>query len=133
MKFYLKGQVKIYPTEDLEKVKTAVENIFSSINFRLEDAGDFQVLFFESETMDSLQKMKNILRQDQIRDAVRRFLNERIEENKIRFWLNKQVAFVGHVSVCEIPTESSLGPIEVEIECEDPEKLVDWLSPSSIQ
>ena len=78
MKFHLKGQVKIYPTEDLEKVKTAVENIFSSINFRLEDAGDFQVLFFESETMDSLQKMKNILRQDQIRDSVRKFLNERI-------------------------------------------------------
>ena len=133
MKLYLKGEVKIYPTEDPGKVKTAVENIFSSLNFKLETAGETQTLIFWSEKIESLQKMKNILKQDQVRDAVRSFLLGRVFKNRLRFYLNKQVAYAGHVSVCEPQGESPLGPIEVEIECEDPKNLIDWLSPPSQQ
>ncbi|RLG89725.1 MAG: hypothetical protein DRO36_07285 [Candidatus Hecatellales archaeon] len=133
MKFYLKGEAKIYPTEDAGKVKTAIENLFSSLNFKLEKEDEIQTLIFWSEKMESLQKMKNILRQDQVRDAVRIFLYGRIDGNRLKFWLNKQVAYAGHASLCEPYGESPLGPIEVEIECEDPKKLIDWLSPSSQQ
>lgn len=131
MKLYLKGEVKIYPTEDPGKVKTAIENLFSSLNFKLKTTGETQTLIFWSEKLESLQKLKNILRQDQVRDAVRSFLLGRVFENKLKFYLNKQVAYAGHVSICEPQGESPLGPIEVEIECENPRKLIDWLSPSS--
>jgi len=133
LKFHLKGEVKVYPTEDPEKVRTAVENLFSSVKISLEEEDNIQTLIFESKKMESLSKIKAILRQDQIRDAVRKFLNEKIEGEKIGFYLNKQVAYAGHVSLCEPFGESPLGPIKVEIECKDPKKLVDWLSPSSQQ
>jgi len=63
-----------------------------------------------------------------IRDAVRSYLKARIQGNSIRFYLNKQVAYAGHISLCEPEGESPLGPIEVEIECLNPKEVVDWLT-----
>ena len=131
MRFYLRGAVKIYPTEDLEKVKASVERMFSGPTFNIISENGSKILTFESESLKSLHKMKEVVKRDWIRDAVRKALKERIEGKKIRFFLNKQVAYVGHVSICEPEGESPLGPIEVEVECENPLQLIDWLSPSS--
>lgn len=128
--FNLKGEVEVYPTEDLEKVKSAVEKIFSYISFQIKDSckSDVKILIFESKDKNSLLKIKEILKQEQIRDAAKRYLLENVEENKVVFYLNKQVAYVGRVSFCEPYGESPLGPIKVEIECEDPKELINWIT-----
>jgi len=133
MSFHLKGRVRVYPTEDLEKVKNAVEQIFTptSIEVASKPEGKVKVLVFEAEDMESLSKMQSILKRDRVRDAVRRGLIELGEGGGIRFCLNKQVAYAGHISLCEPVGESPLGPIEVDIRCEDTKRLIDWLSPSS--
>jgi len=133
MRFHLKGRVQVYPTEDLEKVKNAVEQIFSpeTIEVAPEPEGVVKILVFEAEDMVSLSKMQSILKRDRVRDAVRRGLMELAEGDHIRFCLNKQVAYAGHVSLCEPVGESPLGHIEVDIRCEDVKRLIDWLSPSS--
>jgi hypothetical protein len=46
----------------------------------------------------------------------------------ISFYLNKQVAFSGHVSFSEETAESPLGPIKVNVETDNPEQLIDWLA-----
>ncbi|RLI28548.1 MAG: hypothetical protein DRO46_03865, partial [Candidatus Hecatellales archaeon] len=86
------------------------------------------ILYFTSSTKDSLSKLKRIVRQDLIRDAVRSHLKMCIENGRLRFYLNKQVAYAGHVSLCEPEGESPLGPIEVEVECPDPRELINWLT-----
>jgi len=128
--FNLKGEVEVYPTEDLEKVKSAVEKIFSYISFQIKDSykSDVKILIFESKDKNSLLKIKEILKQEQIRDAAKRYLLENVEENKVVFYLNKQVAYVGRISFCEPYGESPLGPIKVEIECEDPKELINWIT-----
>lgn len=129
--FKLKGRVKVNPTEDLEKVKAAVERVFGNLEFKFRAEGERRTLLFTSSSQDSLSKFKRIIRQDLIRDAVRKHLKARIKDNHVRFFLNKQVAYAGHISLCEPEGESPLGPIEIEIECSDPEKLVDWLTEKS--
>jgi len=44
------------------------------------------------------------------------------------FFLNKQVAFAGHISFSEETAESPLGPIRFIIETDDPPHLVEWLA-----
>lgn len=51
-----------------------------------------------------------------------------MEMGRIVTFLNKQVAFAGHVSFCEPVGESPLGPIRVEIESEDLIGMIDWLT-----
>jgi len=124
----LKGRVQVNPTESLEKVKAAVERLFSNLKFEFKEGEAGGILFFSSTGLDSLSKFKRIARQDMIRDAVRSYLKARIQGNSIRFYLNKQVAYAGHISLCEPEGESPLGPIEVEIECLNLKEVVDWLT-----
>jgi predicted RNA binding protein with dsRBD fold (UPF0201 family) len=131
MNIQVKGTVNVYPTENIEKVKHAVENIILAPEIKIVSSKKFQTITFESKGPESLAKLQAILKQDQIRDAFRKALYERIYGSRIRFYLNKQVAYVGHISICEPSGESPLGPIEIEIECDEPQKLIDWLSPAT--
>jgi len=38
---------------------------------------------------------------------------------------------VGHISFSEPVGESPLGPIRVEVRCEDPRELINWLAPKT--
>jgi predicted RNA binding protein with dsRBD fold (UPF0201 family) len=127
----LQGRVKIYPTEDSDKVRQAAGNLFPLAKMELAEEDGSKVLTFKGEGRESLTRLQAVLRQEHIRDSVRRVLHEKIEGDRIRFCLNKQVAYVGRVSICEPSGESPLGPIEVEIETDDPQSLINWLSPAS--
>jgi predicted RNA binding protein with dsRBD fold (UPF0201 family) len=74
-----------------------------------------------------------VLYRDHIRDASRKALFKGIRGSNIVFYLNKQVAFVGHVSFSEAEAESPLGPIKVIIQTEDPQEIIDWLAPRTIK
>ena len=131
MSFHMQINVKVNPTEDLERVKDSVQKLFSLLNMRIiESSENVKTLIFEADNMNSLSKFKNILKQERIRSAVRRVLNQSVKGRKINFYLNKQVASAGHVSLCELITESPLGPIEVEIETDNPYELIEWLTPT---
>ena len=43
-------------------------------------------------------------------------------------FLNKQVAFAGHISFSAPEGESPLGPIRLSIEAQDPVDVIDWLT-----
>jgi predicted RNA binding protein with dsRBD fold (UPF0201 family) len=122
-------EVEINPTEDTEKVKRAVENIFGQINFEIKSQQRRSLLIAETKGLDGLTKLQNILRRERIRAAARSVFYEGTHENSITFYLNKQVAFVGHVSFSQPTAESPLGPIKVEIHCNNPRELIDWLAP----
>ena len=68
------------------------------------------------------------MRNDRIRDASRRLLLKAMRGNMISFYLNKQVAFAGHVSFSEETAESPLGPIKINIETDNPQQLIEWLA-----
>ena len=122
-------QAEVNPTEDLQKVKKAIENVFSDLEFREKSLPRGTLLTGYSGDLENLSRFGDILRRERIRDAARSVLFQGLKGNIMEFCLNKQVAYAGHISFCERVGESPLGPIEVQIECDNPSKLIDWLAP----
>ena len=123
-------QAHIQPTEDMERVRLAIENIFGTTLER-EVCREGAVLKCKAKDRENLVRLRTILQRERIRDAARKVFLAGLRGNTITFFLNKQVAYAGHVSFCEESAESSLGPIRVKINTENPLKLVDWIAPRS--
>jgi len=122
-------EAEVNPTEDEVKVKRAVENIFSDLEFDVKPLKRGSLLLAKAKGLDGLTKLYNLLRRERIRDAARSVLFRGVSSRSIVFYLNKQVAFAGHVSFSQPIGESPLGPIKVEIECANPNEIIDWLAP----
>ncbi len=125
-------EVEINPTEDQEKVKRAVENILGNAEFEIKQLKQGSLLVAKAEGMDGLTKFYNLLRRERIRDATRGVLFGGLSGKFIVFYLNKQVAYVGHVSFSQPTAESPLGPIKVQIQCDSPRELIEWLAPKTV-
>jgi len=124
-------EAEVNPTEDPEKVKRAVENMFGSVEFEVKLQPRGSLLVAKAQGINGLTKLQNLLRRERIRDAARGVLFEGVSEKSITFYLNKQVAYVGHVSFSKPVAESPLGPIKVQIRCDNPRELVEWLAPKT--
>lgn len=121
-------ETEIYPTESEENVKTSVTNFLDNATITAKSTSKGSTLTAVARGQESLIKLRNMLRNDRIRDAARRYLFKSIRGNMISFCLNKQVAFCGHISFSEQTAESPLGPIKVNIETDNAEQLIDWLA-----
>jgi predicted RNA binding protein with dsRBD fold (UPF0201 family) len=122
---YIETEINL--TEDEEKVKKAVSNIFDNTFMKIKPSHKGSVLNAEAKGRAALVKFRNVLRSDRIRDAARKVFFGGIRGTVVSFCLNKQVAFAGHVSFSEEVAESPLGPIRVTIKCDDPQLVIDWL------
>jgi len=124
-------EAEINPTEDPEKVKRTVENMFGNVEFEVKPQPRGSLLLAKIQGINGLAKLQNLLRRERIRDAARGVLFEGVNEKSITFYLNKQVAYVGHVSFSKPVAESPLGPIKVQIRCDNPRELIEWLAPKT--
>ncbi|MEM2118216.1 MAG: RNA-binding domain-containing protein [Candidatus Bathyarchaeia archaeon] len=129
IKIYVEAEIN--PTESEEKVKRAIENIFGNIQTKVQPIYKGAIVTAEATEREALTKLYNLLRRERIRDAARAVLFEGLNGKTINFYLNKQVAYAGHVSFSKEVAESPLGPIKVKIECENPRELIDWLAPKT--
>jgi len=126
------ARTPLFPTESIDKVKTVLLNMVNvdAENIHLEVIDDQSEIIVTGEGQNALQKLHTLFREKRILDAARKILRRGIRGNRIYFYLNKQAAFVGNPSfVGEFTTESPLGPIEMDISTNNPEKLIDWLAP----
>ncbi len=121
-------EAEINPTETEDKVKQAVENMFGPMKIQTKPLRKGFLLKTEAKGQEALVKLRNLLQREHIRAAARTVLIRGVERNAIKFCLNKQVAYAGHVSMATEPNESPLGPISVEIRTEDPRKIVEFLT-----
>jgi len=121
-------EAMIHPTEDPEKVKKAIENIIWNAEFEVKPLKHGSLLVARAKSLDSLTKIYNLLQRERIRDAARAVLFNGLDQKSVTFYLNKQVAYVGHLSFSEPEAESPLGPIKVQIRCDNPRQLIEWLT-----
>jgi predicted RNA binding protein with dsRBD fold (UPF0201 family) len=121
-------EVEANPTEDLEKVKTAITNFFPTASIDVTPGDRQRLLVATTEGVKGLAEFYSRLRQERILTAARRIFRRGREGNSITFYLNKQVAYVQRISFCNPYGESPLGTIEVKIMCDDPKELIDWLT-----
>ena len=119
----------VNPTEDPDKVRVAIERVLGDIPLEIEEGREVKRLVGKSESPDALFRFHELLRREQILSAARSVLMKGTQENVICFYLNKQVAYMGHISFSQSVGESPLGPIRVEIESDNPRAVIDWLAP----
>ncbi len=119
----------VNPTEDEDKVERALHKIFPSAPIERIVKTDDKLLFrINGSGAEFVTTFRSLLKQERIRAAARSILLSGTIGHRIRIYLNKQAAFVGHVSFCESEGESPHGPISVEIESPDPESIIDFLT-----
>ena len=122
-------EAQINPTEDEEKVKQAVVNVIGPVNFKVKQKTWGQLLTAQASGTEGLTKLSNLIKRAQIIAAARKVLRRSATETSITFYLNKQVAYAGHISFSQQTAESPLGPIKVEIKSDNPKKVIDWMAP----
>jgi hypothetical protein len=122
-------EAEINLTENPERVKLAVENVFGQVRFEIQARKRGGTLLARTTGTEGLTKLYDLLRREHIRNAARSVMFKGLEGNTITFYLNKQVAYAGHLSFSEPTGESPLGPIRVTITCDNPRELIDWLAP----
>jgi len=126
-------EARVYPTEDPEKVRRAVENVLFGGDYELKPSPDGlgQVLIARASGREALSKLRALIRIGRISDAARSVFLKAITGDRMVFYLNKQAAYARHISFSEPEGESPLGPIKIEVRCPDFGSLIDWLAPSS--
>lgn len=115
-------QTYVNPSEELEKVTTAVKNIFPGFDFVLKG----NKLYFSTEKLEILKKIKEQIRSRSTLAVLKRFLYNNQSMNTTWFLLNKQAAFSGVVVMVEEEDESPLGPIKITIKNQGIEEIVRW-------
>ncbi len=126
-------RVEVRPTESERKVKKAVENLLSVKWVGEEKIGHVKFLIGQGEGSQALQKLYAALRKQRILDAARNYLMRGAGVDYVRFYLNKQAAFMGIASFCSFEYgESPLGAITVVVKTDDPQRFIDWLAPYTI-
>jgi predicted RNA binding protein with dsRBD fold (UPF0201 family) len=123
-------EAEVRPTEDVEKVKQAILNLFTPDRIWVEDLGrGYRLIVGEAYSLQSLRKLWELLRQERILDAARSYMLRGIDRGMLTFKVNKQAAYVGHLSMVDMDSEAPMGPITFIIEHRSPRDVVDWLAP----
>jgi predicted RNA binding protein with dsRBD fold (UPF0201 family) len=110
----------VRPTERVDKVVSAIENIFPGL---IMDIRADRIEAYDGPA--SLKRIHELLRRQKILDTARSQMLAGLVGNTISFRLNKQAALMGIVS---FPAEEEpLGSLHVQIT--GGERVIDWLAP----
>ena len=114
----------INPSEDLQKIETAILNIFPDIEI---NKNKMQITGV-SKKIESLSRIFEIIHNRRITNVYRRTLNQNLSENSTWFYLNRQAAYVDVIALCNEEDESPLGPIKIILDSQQIEQVIDWLT-----
>jgi len=112
----------VRPTERVEKVVTAIENIFPGL---IMDIRTDRVEAYNGP--DALKTLHELLRKQQILDTARSVMQRGLVGETIQFQMSKQAALMGFVSFP--PEEEPLGSLHVQIT--GGQRVIDWLAPET--
>ena len=115
---------QINPSEDSEKVKLAVNNIFPDVELEISDT---QVVG-KTNNFSVLSQISKSIHEKNIKNTYQRILKNNNDGDSTWFYLNKQAAFVNSVALCSAANESSLGPIKVVLRSNDIEQVIESIT-----
>ena len=118
---------EINPSEDPEKVKLAINNIFPDLTLEITDTD----ITGKSNNIQILSQISKSIHQNNIKKTYLRILKNNSNSDSSWFYLNKQAAFVNTVALCSEANESSLGPIKVILRSNDIEQVIDSITNKS--
>tara|TARA_Y100001936_G_scaffold209531_1_gene215720 strand:- start:50 stop:433 length:384 start_codon:yes stop_codon:yes gene_type:complete len=115
---------QINPSEDPEKVKLAVNNIFPEMELEVSDTQ----IVGKTNNFSVLSPISKSIHEKNIKNTYQRILKNNNDGDSTWFYLNKQAAFVNTVALCSEANESSLGPIKVILRSNDIEQVIESIT-----
>tara|TARA_B110000014_G_scaffold200622_1_gene150157 strand:+ start:140 stop:523 length:384 start_codon:yes stop_codon:yes gene_type:complete len=115
---------EINPSEDPEKVKLAINNIFPDLILEITDTE----ITGKSNGIKILSQISKSIHENNIKKTYQRILKNNSNGDSSWFYLNKQAAFVNTVALCSEANESSLGPIKVILRSNDIDRVIDSIT-----
>ena len=115
---------QINPSEDPEKVKLAVNNIFPDMELEVSDTQ----IVGKTNNFSVLSPISKSIHEKNIKNTYQRILKNNNDGDSTWFSLNKQAAFVNSVALCSEANESSLGPIKVVLRSNNIEQVIESIT-----
>tara|TARA_B100001559_G_C16263697_1_gene512718 strand:+ start:318 stop:701 length:384 start_codon:yes stop_codon:yes gene_type:complete len=115
---------EINPSEDPEKVKLAVNNIFPDMELEISETD----ISGKTNNFSALSQISKSIHEKNIKNTYQRILKNNNDGDSTWFYLNKQAAFVNTVALCSDANESSLGPIKVILRSNNIEQVIDSIT-----
>lgn len=118
----------IYPTEDILKVKRALENIMGPQNITTKKIGELSELVFTSPNRESLNLVRQAIHESRIIDVARKRLQSNWNGTSTKIYFDKQAAFIGKLRIIDDSTElPSLSAIEISVIFKDENQFDEFL------
>ncbi len=114
----------INQSEDTEKVKLAVNNIFPDIELEISETE----ISGKTNNISTLSQISKSIHEKNIKNTYQRILKNNNDGESTWFYLNKQAAFVNTVALCSEANESTLSPIKVILCSNDIEQVMDSIT-----
>ena len=115
---------EINPSEDPEKVRLAVNNVFPDIELEVSDSN----VVGKTNNIQILSQISKSIHEKNTKNTYQRILKKNNDGDSTWFYLNKQAAFVNTVALCSEANESSLGPIKVILRSNDIQYIIDSIT-----
>jgi len=113
----------VNPSEDPEKIKHTISNIFPNSKIKDENYSMSAV----SKDLNSFEKIYETIQSNRSQKSYRKSLEQNLRDDSTWFYLNKQAAFVEKIAICEEAEESPLGPIKVVMTSSNIDGIIDWI------
>ncbi len=114
----------VYPSEDPDKVEQSVSNILPGAKITRQDSS----IKASSNIIESLDKLRQTIQSRQSQRIYQRHLEKNLDRDTTWLYLNKQAAMVDVLTLCDEPSESPLGPIELVISSRNIDQIIPWLA-----
>ena len=115
---------EVNPSEDLEKIKTSILNLFPELKIKVQD----NQLSGSSNDIELLSKVIKSIKNRQTVSVLSRIMKTNMAENSTWFYLNKQAAFVDVIALCNEADESALGPIKIVLNSNNIDDIIEKLA-----
>ncbi|NPD88098.1 MAG: hypothetical protein HGN29_05225 [Asgard group archaeon] len=126
--------VPLFSTENKEKIKICISNLLGVIpEFEERKILNNTLLEAQNLPISGLEKFFNYIRKVEILDAVRYCAILDFKRNSVVLNFHKQALFAKKFAVITADTSSPLGNVELSIKGKNPEKILDWLAPQTVE
>jgi predicted RNA binding protein with dsRBD fold (UPF0201 family) len=126
--------VPLFSTESKEKIMVCVSNLLGlTPEFSERKVLNFTVLEAENLPISGLERFFNYIREAEILDAVRYCATLDFARNSVVLNFHKQALYMNKFAVVTADTASPLGNVELSIRGKNPEKILDWITPQTIE
>ena len=113
----------LHPSEDPDKVRTCISNIFPYSSIKTENLS----ITAQSKELRSFEKIYETIHSKKSQNTYRHYLEKNLDNDTTWFYLNKQAAFAEKIAICEEAEESPLGPIKVLLSSSNIDGIIDWI------